>query len=62
MAPGRALEVQRAGIAFAQARGLTGMTRRLTANTLDPLVESGEHEQALALAAELAPPSKPAAT
>ena len=48
------LEVLRAGIAFAQARGLTEMADVLTASTLDALVETGEHEQALALASELA--------
>ncbi len=52
--PRASLEVQRAGIAFAQARGLTAETDYLTANTLDALAETGEHEQALTLAAELA--------
>ena len=44
----------RAGIAFAQARGLTEMTEALTANLLDALDETGEHEQALDLASGLA--------
>ena len=52
--PRASLEVQRAGIAFAQTCGLTGMTDYLTANTLDALADTGEHEQALTLAAELA--------
>ena len=39
--PAAALEVLRAGIAFAQARGLTEMADTLTANTLETLVESG---------------------
>ena len=56
--PSAALEVMRAGIAFTQARGLTGMTRGLTANMLDALVETGEHEQALDLASELATASE----
>ena len=52
--PGAALEVLQAGIAFARARGLTEMTEGLTGSTLDALVETGEHEQALTLATELA--------
>ena len=52
--PRASLEVTQAGIAFAQARGLTGTTEGLTANMLDFLVETGEHEQALTHAAELA--------
>ena len=44
----------RTGINYTQARGLTEMTEALTANTLDALEETGEHEQALALATELA--------
>jgi len=49
-----ALETTRTGLAFAQARGLTDMADSLTANAVELLVETGEHEQALALAAELA--------
>jgi class 3 adenylate cyclase/tetratricopeptide (TPR) repeat protein len=52
--PGAALEVQRAGIAFAQARGLTEMVDGITADTLDSLFDSGEPEVALAVAAGLA--------
>ena len=52
--PVASLEALRAGIAFAQARGLTGLADSLMASTLDALVETGEHEQALALASELA--------
>jgi tetratricopeptide (TPR) repeat protein len=52
--PRVALEVLQAGIDFARARGLTEMTEGLIASTLDVLVETGEHEQALALASELA--------
>ena len=47
------MEILRAGIAFARARGLTEMTDLLTAATLDALVDGGEHEQALELATEL---------
>jgi ATP/maltotriose-dependent transcriptional regulator MalT len=52
--PVACLEVLRAGIAFAQARGLTESADVLMANTLGVLVETGEYEQALALASELA--------
>ena len=48
------LEVMRAGIAFAQARGLSEAVGFLTANTLGALFETGEPEQALILASELA--------
>lgn len=56
--PRAALEVLQAGIAFTEARGLTGMTRGLTANLLDALDETGEHEQALDLASEIATASE----
>ena len=52
--PAGRLEVLRAGIAYAQARGLTEIIGNLTAGTVEMLVETGEHEQALTLAAELA--------
>ena len=52
--PRAALEVLQAGIVFARARGVTEMTEGLTAGTLDFLVETGEHGQALSLATELA--------
>ena len=52
--PGAALDVLQAGIAFARARGLTEIAEAAHANMLDLLVETGEPEQALDLAAELA--------
>ncbi|MET0937960.1 MAG: AAA family ATPase [Gaiellaceae bacterium] len=52
--PGATLAVQRAGIAFAEARGLTDIAELLRANTVDVLVSTGEHGQALELAGELA--------
>ena len=51
--PAASLEVLRAGIAFSRVRGLIEMVDFLTANTVEVLVETGEHEQALTLAAEL---------
>ena len=42
------------GIEFARSRGLTGSAETLTANTIDALFETGEHEQALSLADSLA--------
>ena len=52
--PAAALEVYRAGIAFAQARGLTEAADYLTLSTVAALFDSGEHEQALTLATEVA--------
>jgi class 3 adenylate cyclase len=52
--PGAALAALRAGVALAEARGLTEMAEALTASMLLPLVEAGEPEQALTLAAGLA--------
>jgi class 3 adenylate cyclase/tetratricopeptide (TPR) repeat protein len=52
--PVEALDVLRAGIAFAQARGLTEVASLMTASTAETLIGTGEHEQALALADELA--------
>ena len=52
--PAAVLDVLRAGIAFAQARGLTEVAEALTANTVGTLVETGEHEQALTRASSLA--------
>jgi class 3 adenylate cyclase/tetratricopeptide (TPR) repeat protein len=52
--PAASLELLRTGIAFAQARGLTEVTETLMASTLDALVATGEHEQALALTEDLA--------
>ena len=51
--PAAALEVYRAGSAYAKPRGLTEMLDPLTMSSLDPLVDTGEHE-ALTLAAEIA--------
>jgi class 3 adenylate cyclase/tetratricopeptide (TPR) repeat protein len=53
--PAASLEVLREGIAHAKARGLTEMLDVLTEGTLDALIDIGEHEEALALAAELTP-------
>jgi len=52
--PGAALAALRAGVALAEPRGLTGDAEALTASMLIPLVEAGESEQALTLAAGLA--------
>ena len=52
--PVAALEIYRAGIEFAETRGLTEMTDTMTASTLEVLCVSGEHDEALTLAAELA--------
>ncbi len=52
--PRAALEVLQAGITFAGSRGLTEAAEGLTANMLEALAQTGEHEQALTLAAELA--------
>ena len=51
--PAAALAVMRAGLALARARGLSEAADILTANTLDALVEVGELDQALELAADL---------
>jgi class 3 adenylate cyclase/tetratricopeptide (TPR) repeat protein len=52
--PAASLAVDRAGIAFAEARGLSEAAEGLTASTVDVLVATGEHKQALVLADELA--------
>jgi class 3 adenylate cyclase/tetratricopeptide (TPR) repeat protein len=52
--PAAALDVLQAGIDFAQARGLTEMVDFMTASTLQQLVASGQHEQALTIADEVA--------
>ena len=52
--PAATLEGLRAGVAFAQARGLTEMADLLTATTVEALADTDEHEQALALAGDLA--------
>jgi class 3 adenylate cyclase/tetratricopeptide (TPR) repeat protein len=51
--PLAALETCREGMASAQSRGLTDVAANLTNNIVQGLVESGEHEQALALATGL---------
>ena len=51
--PAVALEVMRAGLDRSRARGLSEAADILTANTLDALVELGELDQALELAADL---------
>jgi tetratricopeptide (TPR) repeat protein len=48
------LQVWREGIAFAQARGLAEMADAITAGTLDVLVDCGELEEALEVAAGIA--------
>jgi class 3 adenylate cyclase/tetratricopeptide (TPR) repeat protein len=48
------LEVMRTGIAFAKARGLAEMVDFITTSTLGPLIDSGELDDALAVAAGLA--------
>jgi class 3 adenylate cyclase/tetratricopeptide (TPR) repeat protein len=54
--PVASLEVAREGIAYAEARGLTEALDLLNADAcLIALIDSGEHEQVLALAAEMAP-------
>jgi class 3 adenylate cyclase/tetratricopeptide (TPR) repeat protein len=53
--PGAALAVMRDGIAYARARGLAEVADLLIQSSLDPLVESGELEEAIAIAAEMAP-------
>jgi class 3 adenylate cyclase/tetratricopeptide (TPR) repeat protein len=53
--PAASLEVLREGIAYAKARGLTEMLDVLTLGTLDGLIDTGEHEEVLRIAAEWAP-------
>jgi class 3 adenylate cyclase/tetratricopeptide (TPR) repeat protein len=52
--PTAALEVMRAGIAFAQARGLAAIVDFSTASTLDLLVDAGECQEAIEVGAGLA--------
>jgi hypothetical protein len=52
--PADALEVLRAGIEFAQTRGLTEAADKMTATSVELLFDSGEQAQALTLAAEIA--------
>ena len=51
--PAASLEVLRAGIAYARARGL--VTDTLTQSSLDDLVDTGEHDEVLEIAAESVP-------
>ena len=53
--PEASLEVLRDGIAYVKARGLTEMLDALTESSLDVLLDTGDHDEALALAAEIAP-------
>jgi ATP/maltotriose-dependent transcriptional regulator MalT len=52
--PADALEVLRAGIEFALTRGLTEVADMMTATSAELLFDSGEHERALTVAAEIA--------
>ncbi len=52
--PAAALEVLRAGIAFARARGLTASANWTTSSTLFPLTDLGRFDEALEAAARLA--------
>ena len=52
--PAATLEANREGIAYATARGLTAALELLTANTADSLIDAGELDEALAIAAEVA--------
>jgi hypothetical protein len=51
--PAASLEVLREGIAFAQARGLAELVNVLTSSTLDPLVDTGELDEALEVADDI---------
>jgi class 3 adenylate cyclase/tetratricopeptide (TPR) repeat protein len=53
--PAASLDVIRAGIAYAKARGLTEMLEALRSNTLGLLTATGEFDEALTLIAEMAP-------
>jgi class 3 adenylate cyclase/tetratricopeptide (TPR) repeat protein len=53
--PATSLELLRAGIAYAEPRGLTEMLDTLTQSSHDCLLDTGEHEEVLTLAAEMAP-------
>ena len=53
--PGASLEVLGEGIAYAKPRGLTEKLDMFTQSSLDALVDTGEHEEVLALAAEIGP-------
>ena len=53
--PAASLAVLREGIAYAKARGLTESLDSLTQSAIDALVDVGEHEEVLAIAADLGP-------
>ena len=53
--PAASLEVLREGIAYARARGLTESLDSLTQSALDALIDIGEHEEVLEIAAGVAP-------
>ncbi|MFZ0323858.1 MAG: adenylate/guanylate cyclase domain-containing protein [Actinomycetes bacterium] len=52
--PGRALDTLRAGIAYANPRGLTDVTDLLKGSLLSVMFDTGTHHEALDLASELA--------
>ena len=53
--PAASLEVSRAGVDFARARGLIGVLDFLLAGSLDLLIDVGEFDEALAIADDMAP-------
>ena len=53
--PEASLEVLRAGIAYVKARGLTEILDALTESLLEVLLDTTNHDEALAVAAEMAP-------
>ncbi len=53
--PAASLAVLRDGIAYARARGLTESLDSLMQSAIDALVDIGEHEEVLAIAADLGP-------
>ena len=53
--PAASLEVLREGIAYAKARGLTEMLDSLTGSMVDVLIDTGEHDDVLEVAAEIVP-------
>jgi class 3 adenylate cyclase/tetratricopeptide (TPR) repeat protein len=52
--PAAAIEVLHAGITLARARGLTEMLRKLKTSTLDVLIDGGDLDEGLEVAADLA--------
>ena len=53
--PAASLAVLREGIAYAKTRGLTESLDSLTQSAIDALVDIGEHDEVLAIAADLGP-------